>query len=51
MSLLLTAAEARGFPASSMARKMAGDYRNKDQIRQWATGVAMELDRLLVSRP
>lgn len=34
---------ARGFPASAMAKKVAGDYRDHDRIRAWATGIAVQL--------
>ena len=41
-------ADARGFPASAMAKQRAGDFRNPDRIRRWAA----ELDRALVeARP
>ncbi len=36
-------ADVKGFPASAMARDRAGDYRDSDQIRQWADTVAAEL--------
>jgi menaquinone-dependent protoporphyrinogen oxidase len=32
--------DARGFPASAMAKKMAGDYRNEARVRTWADGIA-----------
>jgi len=38
--------DARGFPASAMARKLAGDYRDPRQIRDWATAIADELARV-----
>jgi menaquinone-dependent protoporphyrinogen oxidase len=34
---------AKGFPASAMARKKAGDWRNEDRVRAWADRVAAEL--------
>lgn len=34
---------ARGFPASAMAKKSAGDWRNSDRIRRWARAIALEL--------
>ncbi|MCT9931201.1 flavodoxin domain-containing protein [Planotetraspora sp. A-T 1434] len=37
------AADARGFPASAMARTMAGDFRNPEQVRAWAKSVAGQL--------
>jgi menaquinone-dependent protoporphyrinogen oxidase len=35
--------DARGFPASAMAKKHAGDWRNEVRIRSWATEVARNL--------
>jgi len=35
--------DARGFPASAMAKKMAGDHRDPKQVREWAHGVAATL--------
>jgi menaquinone-dependent protoporphyrinogen oxidase len=32
--------DAKGFPASAMAKKMAGDYRNEARVRTWAVGIA-----------
>jgi len=37
--------DAKGFPASAMAKKMAGDWRNPTHVRQWVTTVVNELDR------
>lgn len=37
------APDARGFPASAMAKKHAGDWRNDGQIRAWATDIAEAL--------
>lgn len=37
------APDAKGFPASAMARKKSGDWRNPDQIRSWAAEVAASL--------
>jgi menaquinone-dependent protoporphyrinogen oxidase len=34
---------ARGFPASAMAKKHAGDWRQKDRIRSWAIDIARAL--------
>jgi menaquinone-dependent protoporphyrinogen oxidase len=34
---------ARGFPASAMAKKMAGDWRDARQVREWTGQVAAEL--------
>jgi menaquinone-dependent protoporphyrinogen oxidase len=36
-------ANAKGFPASAMAKTHAGDWRDPERIRAWAAGVAMEL--------
>lgn len=35
--------DAKGFPASAMAKTRAGDYRNPEQIRSWAEKLAAEL--------
>jgi menaquinone-dependent protoporphyrinogen oxidase len=34
------APDARGFPASAMAKKKAGDWRNPERIRAWAAELA-----------
>jgi menaquinone-dependent protoporphyrinogen oxidase len=36
-------ADAKGFPASAMAKTRAGDWRDPSQIRAWAAEVAAEL--------
>ena len=36
-------ADAKGFPASAMARTHTGDWRDPERIRGWAADVAMEL--------
>ena len=36
-------ADAKGFPASAMAKTHAGDWRDPERIRGWAAEVAMEL--------
>jgi menaquinone-dependent protoporphyrinogen oxidase len=36
-------ADARGFPAASMAKKSTGDWRNPDHVRMWAKQVAEDL--------
>lgn len=36
-------ADAKGFPASAMAKTHAGDWRDPEHIRGWAADVAMEL--------
>lgn len=35
--------DARGFPASAMAKRKAGDWRDPDRVRSWANAVAAEL--------
>lgn len=35
--------DARGFPASAMAKKNAGDWRSPDKARAWAHQIASEL--------
>ncbi|MGW5516369.1 flavodoxin domain-containing protein [Nocardia africana] len=37
------AADAHGFPAAAMAKTMAGDFRDPQHVREWATGLAAEL--------
>jgi len=37
------APDARGFPASAMARKHSGDWRQPESIRAWASGIARAL--------
>lgn len=37
------ARDARGFPASALAKKVGGDYRDPGQIRIWAAGIARAL--------
>ncbi|MET1039833.1 MAG: flavodoxin domain-containing protein [Acidimicrobiales bacterium] len=36
-------ADAKGFPASAMAKKHAGDWRNHDEARAWGQEVAAEM--------
>jgi len=36
-------ADAKGFPASAMAKKNAGDWRDPEHVRGWVTSVAGEL--------
>jgi menaquinone-dependent protoporphyrinogen oxidase len=36
-------ADAKGFPASAMAKTHAGDWRDPERIRGWAADMAMEL--------
>ena len=36
-------ADAKGFPASAMAKTYAGDWRDPERIRGWAAEAAMEL--------
>jgi menaquinone-dependent protoporphyrinogen oxidase len=35
--------EAKGFPASAMAKKMSGDWRDEEQARSWAKEIVAEL--------
>lgn len=37
--------DAKGFPASAMAKKKAGDWRNPTHVRHWVTAVINELDQ------
>ena len=37
------ARDAKGFPASAMAKKRAGDWRDAGQVRAWAGSVAAQL--------
>ena len=34
---------AKGFPASAMAKKQSGDWRDRDQVRRWTQTVATQL--------
>jgi menaquinone-dependent protoporphyrinogen oxidase len=45
------APDARGFPASAMARTRAGDWRSREHIRAWAIGIARTLASARPSRP
>jgi menaquinone-dependent protoporphyrinogen oxidase len=35
--------DAKGFPASAMAKKQAGDWRDRDHVRRWTQGVAEQI--------
>jgi menaquinone-dependent protoporphyrinogen oxidase len=35
--------DATGFPASAMAKKMAGDWRDEEAVRRWAKAIAARL--------
>ena len=35
--------DAKGFPASAMAKKVSGDWRDPDQVREFASRVARSL--------
>jgi menaquinone-dependent protoporphyrinogen IX oxidase len=35
--------DAKGFPASAMAKKVAGDWRDEESVRLWATSIAASL--------
>jgi menaquinone-dependent protoporphyrinogen oxidase len=37
------APDAKGFPASAMAKKQSGDWRSRDHVRRWTQSVAMQL--------
>ncbi|GAB2727832.1 flavodoxin domain-containing protein [Nocardia thraciensis] len=37
------APDARGFPASAMAKTHAGDFRNRERITAWAADIAVQL--------
>ncbi len=37
------AADAKGFPASAMAKKKSGDWRNRERIESWAADIAVAL--------
>lgn len=39
------APDAKGFPASAMAKTKAGDWRDPDHVRRWVTSIAGQLDR------
>ncbi len=39
------APEARGFPASAMAKKQAGDWRDEAQVNRWVTDLVGQLDK------
>ncbi|ULP42641.2 flavodoxin domain-containing protein [Mycobacterium lentiflavum] len=43
--------DAKGFPASAMAKKKAGDWRSPAHVRRWVASVVGELNRPKVSRP
>ncbi|HET6950468.1 MAG TPA: flavodoxin domain-containing protein [Acidimicrobiales bacterium] len=43
-------ADARGVAARKLARTLAGDWRDPDQVARWAASVARELRALAVSR-
>ncbi|MGO8941751.1 MAG: flavodoxin domain-containing protein [Mycobacterium sp.] len=37
--------DAKGFPASAMAKKMSGDWRDPAHVQRWITTVVSELER------
>lgn len=43
--------DAKGFPASAMAKARSGDWRNPDHIRAWADKLAAELPRAAPGTP
>jgi menaquinone-dependent protoporphyrinogen oxidase len=42
-------ADATGFPAAVMAKTNAGDWRDPDQVRDWAQHISEELGTLMIS--
>lgn len=40
------APDAKGFMASKIAKRMSGDYRDREQVAAWAAGIARELRRV-----
>jgi menaquinone-dependent protoporphyrinogen oxidase len=40
--------DAKGFLASKIAKRMSGDYRDREQVAEWATGIARELRSITV---
>jgi menaquinone-dependent protoporphyrinogen oxidase len=43
-------ADADGFIASKIAQRQGGDYRDRDNVRAWAAGIAEELKAIGVTR-
>ncbi len=43
--------DAKGFPASAMAKKKAGDWRSPEHVRRWVTTVVSELHRPTAADP
>ena len=37
---------AKGFPASAMAKKLAGDWRDEEHVQRWTSSIVEELDRV-----
>lgn len=42
------APDAKGFLASRIAKRMSGDHRDRDQVAEWAAGIARELRKATV---
>lgn len=40
--------DAKGFLASKIAQRSSGDYRDRDHVAEWATGIARELRRAAI---
>lgn len=40
--------DAKGFLASRIAKRMSGDHRDRDQVAEWAAGIARELRKATV---
>ncbi len=43
--------DVRGFPASAMANKLSGDWRNPDRIRAWAAELAVQVAHVSPNAP
>ncbi len=44
------APDAKGFPASAMAKEKAGDWRSPEHVRRWVATVVAQLDRPEITR-
>jgi menaquinone-dependent protoporphyrinogen oxidase len=42
--------DAKGFPASAMAKKRSGDWRNPAHVRRWVATVVSELERPTITQ-
>ena len=43
--------DAKGFPASAMAKKVAGDWRDREHVRRWVASIMGELEASGGARP